>query len=72
MDIGKSDSKLTSPNPSATWDHIKQTGHIASLDDFSIISKTDNFFDLIHESLLIQRDRPCLNSQQSSIPMVLF
>ena len=27
---------------------------------------------LIHESLLIQRDRPSLNSQQSSISLVLF
>ena len=43
------------------------------LDDFEIISKTDNHFDLlIHESLLIKGDTPCLNSQTSSIPMVSF
>ena len=41
--------------------------------DFSILAKTDNSFDLlIYESLLILRDRPSLNSQQSSIPMALF
>ena len=35
--------------------------------------KMNNEFDLlIHESLLILRDRPELNSQQSSIPLVLF
>ena len=54
-------------------DHISKSGHKASFDDFKIISKTDNHFELlIHESLLIKRDMPSLNSQTSSIPMVLF
>ena len=65
--------KLVNPSPSSIGDHIKQMGHPASLDDFHISSRTDNAFDLlIQESLLIQRDRPILNSQQSSIPLVLF
>ena len=35
--------------------------------------RANNEFDLlIHESLLILRDRPSLNSQQSSIPLALF
>ena len=39
------------------------------------LDRANNDFDfdlLIHESLLILRDRPELNSQQSSIPLVLF
>ena len=41
--------------------------------DFSILDRANNEFDLlIHESLLILRYRPVLNSQQSSIPLVLL
>ena len=44
---------------SAIRDHIKDTGHSASLVDFCIIDKTNN--KLIRESLLTLRDRPALN-----------
>ena len=58
---------------SAIRDHINESGHAASVNDFSILDRANNDFDLlIHESLLILRDRPELNSQQSSIPLVLF
>ena len=58
---------------SAIRDHINQSGHAASVNDFSILDRANNEFDLlIHESLLILRDRPELNSQQSSIPLILF
>ena len=54
-------------------DHINQSGHAASVNDFSILDRANNDFDvLIHESLLILRDQPELNSQQSSILLVLF
>ena len=60
-------------NSSSIGDHISKSGQKASFDDFEIISKTDNQCDLlIRKSLLIKRDTPCLNSQKSSIPMVLF
>ena len=73
LGTNKSGGKRACPSSSSVWDHIKQSGHAGTLEDFSIISKTDMTFDLlIHESLLIQRDRPNLNSQQSSISMVLF
>ena len=73
LGVNKSGYKLAAPSPSSIRDHVKQTGHIASIDDFCIISKMDNSYDLlIHESLLIQKDRPILNSQQFSISMVLF
>ena len=58
---------------SSIRDHINETGHAASFDDFCILDKANNNFDLlIHESLLILRDRPTLNQQNSSIPLYLF
>ena len=58
---------------SSIRDHINDTGHNASLDDFCVIDNTSNELDLlIHESLLILRDRPTLNNQNSSIPLCLF
>ena len=54
-------------------DHINDTGHSASIEDFCILDKVGNELDLlIHESLLMLRDRPTLNQQNSSIPLCLF
>ena len=54
-------------------EYINQSGHAASVNDFYILDRANNDFDLlIHESLLILRDQSELNSQQSSIPLVLF
>ena len=72
LGINKAGQKIK-VSSSAIWDHINQSGHAASLEDFSVLDRANNDFDLlIHESLLILRDRPSLNSQQSSIPLVLF
>ena len=58
---------------SSIRDHINYTGHSASIEDFCILDKLGNELDLlIHESLLILRDRPTLNQQNSSIPLCLF
>ena len=58
---------------SAIKDHVNDTGHSASLDDFCIIDKVNNKLEfLIHESLLILKDRPTLNFQSSSISLCLF
>ena len=60
-------------NSSAVYNHSSSTGHPVSSEDFKIISSTRNSMDLlIHESLLILRDRPNLNSQTSSIQLTLF
>ena len=73
LGINRNGHEIVSSRPSSIRYHIKQTGHTASIDDFCIISKSNNSYDLlINESLLIQRDRPSLNSQLSSISMVLF
>ena len=59
----------TKTSPSAISEHIKQTGHCANLENFTILEKANNEYDLlIFESLLILRDRPSLNAQNSSIP----
>ena len=72
LGINKAGQKIKSSS-SAIGDHISESGHDASLENFEIISRTDNSFDLlIHESLLILRDRPTLNGQLSSIPLMLF
>ena len=72
MGINIADQKVK-VGPSAIGDDISQSGHAASLEDFSVLDRANNEFDLlIHESLLILRDRPSLRSQQSSILLALF
>ena len=72
LGINKAGQKIKG-SPSAIWDHINKSGHAASVEDFSVLDRANNDFDLLtHESLLILRDRPSLNSQQSSIPLALF
>ena len=72
LGINKAGKKIK-VSPSAIWDHINKSGHAASVEDFSVLDRANNDFDLlIHESLLILHDRPSLNSQQSSIPLALF
>ena len=68
----KTGGNRASPSSSPIWDHITQSGHAGTPEDFSVIRKSDNSFDLlIHENLPIQRDRLTLNSQQS-ISMTLY
>ena len=73
--LGKSfrTNKPISVTPSAVLQHIRQTGHTSTVDNFSIISSANNNFELLlKESLLIHRDRPSLNNQVSSVPLSLF
>ena len=70
--VSKTGYKMNN-NSSAVYNHSSSTGHPVSSEDFKIISSTRNSMDLlIHESLLILRDRPNLNSQTSSIQLTLF
>ena len=60
-------------NPSAVYNHLSSTGHPVSPEALSIISSTSNSINLlIHESLLILRDCPNLNSQTSLIQLKPF
>ena len=55
LGINRNGRKIATPILSFIWDHIKQTGHTASIDDFQVINKIDTSYDLlIHESLIIQ------------------
>ena len=72
LGINKAGQKVK-VSPSAIWNHINKSGHAASVEDFSVLDRANNdFYLLIHESLLILRDRPSPNSQQSSITLALF
>ena len=52
---------------------INASGHPANFDDFQIISSSSDSNELmIHESLLINKYKPNLNVQGSSIPFNLF
>ena len=70
--VSKTGYKMNN-NSSAVYNHSPSTRHPVSPEDFSIISSTSNSMDLsTHESPLILRDRPNLNSQISSIQLTLF
>ena len=59
------------PRPLGTM-FLKQV-RSALMEDFKIIIRTDDSFDpLIHECLLLQRDRPDLSSRQFSFSIILF
>ena len=59
--IKKNAGQKIKVSPSAIWDHINRSGHAASVEDFSVLDRANNDFDLlIRESLLILHDRPSL------------
>ena len=63
-----SNQKLTS-----ILQHLNNTGHTASLDDFKILSSCPSSDELmIHESLLISKLKPTLNVQGSPVPLLLL
>ena len=73
LGINKYGQNIQSESSSSIKDHANKTGHAVSIDDFTILCKSNNAFDhLIYEILLIHTDRPSLTFQQSSIPLNLF
>jgi len=65
--------RVKNPKLSAILDHHLLTNHIASFDDFKVLStETNEFRLLIKESLLIARDKPQLNNNIYSVPLKLF
>ena len=62
-----------SPVISSILSHTNASGHPANFDDFQILSSSSDSYELmIHESLFINKYRPNLNVQGSSIPLSLF
>ena len=58
---------------SAIFDHMLLDGRKASFDNFSILLKESNPFQLqLKESLLISREKPILNKNIYSFPLELF
>ena len=73
VDFNRSGHKTNSSTQSSIVDHPGRIGHNATIEYFRIIAKNYNAFHLlICESFLVQKDRPNLGSQHSSIPLVLF
>ena len=65
--------KSVTATPSSSLAHLSETLHTASFDDFKILSSCSSSSKLlVRESHLISKDKPCLNSNLSSIPMFLF
>ena len=63
----------TNPAISSILSHTNASGHPANFDDFQILSSSSDSYELmIHESLLINKYKPNLNVQGSSIPLNLF
>ena len=53
--------------------HCRDENHHISTDSLSILAREENSFHLrIKESLLIKRDRPVLNNNVYSTPLMLF
>ena len=47
--------------------------HIVSIDDFKILRTSDSDFNVkVKESILISRDEPIINKNETSLPLYLF
>ena len=63
----------SNPTESSVLSHSCASGHKVDFDDFKILSSCSDSYELmIHESLLINKYKPTLNVQGSSIPLNLF
>ena len=47
--------------------------HIVPINDFKVLATSDSDFHIkVKESLLISRDEPILNKNETSLPLYLF
>jgi hypothetical protein len=66
-------NKSSNPKFASILQHLNNTGHTTSLDDFKILSSCPSSDELmIHESLLISKLKPTLNVQGSLVPLLLL
>ena len=62
--------KSKSKKSTSVKDHMLFCDHIVSVDDFKILAISDSDFHVkIKESLLISRDEPILNKNETSLPL---
>ena len=53
--------------------YMRFCDHILSIDDFKILATSDsNFHVKVEESLLISRDEPILNKNETALPLYVF
>ena len=65
--------KSKSKKSTAVKYHMLFCDHIVSIDDFKILATSDSDFHvMVKESLLISRDEPILNKNETSLPLYLF
>ena len=66
------EKKIKTPKEKAVFDHVVNTGHNASFDDFETLAKKREFRLLLKKLLLILRNDPRLNRYVKSISLELF
>ena len=65
--------KSKSKKSTAVKDHMLFCDHIVSIEDFKILATSSSDFHIkVKESLLISRDEPILNKNETSLPLYLF
>ena len=65
--------KFNSRNPSAIRSHCELCSHPANYDNFDIVDRSRNDFELlIKESILIGKESPVLNKQVESFQRALY
>ena len=65
--------KSKSKKSTAVKDHMLLCDHIVSIDDFKILATSDSDFHVkVKGSLVISRDEPILNKNETSLPLYLF
>ena len=65
--------RVNNNKKSAVKDHCLFFNHVGSFEDFSILTYDWNPVKLlIKEALLVSREKPLLNKQVKSIPLILF
>ena len=65
--------KSKSKKSTAVKDHMLFCDHIVSIEDFKLLATSSSDFHIkVKESLLISRDEPILNKNETSLPLYLF
>ena len=65
--------KSKSKESTAVKDHMLFCDHIGSIDDFKALATIESDFHInVKESLLMSRDEPILNKNETSLPLYVF
>ena len=64
--------QLLSKTNSNIFNHFLESGHPVNSNSFKIIQKCKPGSTKIHESILIHKNSPSLNSKESSMPLAIF